>query len=478
MQSTNKLAESDAKSGPGGEIPIDPFAVDFFGVRPHAADEPEGRAEEPEPNIGSGGRRLARQKSDWHRSLPRLTRRDAEFSALIDRLPEKLTAQAGRAISEAIARYTFRDPEQVRCAMLSVAEVDLRQAFEKTTKSPQIFLTLACRPSGQAAVLTVETEFAAAVVDLILGGARAEFSDQRELSPIELAIVEFLALSVIGEINRHLGEPLLCLQSVSARGEHDFRPEERGGEIVLHVGMENLSATIGVLAPREFLAALDRRENALLAAKRERRSFDEWERVTGRFDLRLQVGSTQLDADSLLFLEPDDIVLIERPAVTLERGLLGDNLQVSVGRGRNYRLAGATENDEFGSELFFRIREIISEETRRAWTPLELRMEETENDTTSAADAAETENDAAATADEAVPATLENVQVALRVEVGGNKISLRELGALRAGQIIALGCRPNDPVRLVTDQTEEPIATGELIEIEGQLGVRLTKVFI
>jgi flagellar motor switch/type III secretory pathway protein FliN len=33
-------------------------------------------------------------------------------------------------------------------------------------------------------------------------------------------------------------------------------------------------------------------------------------------------------------------------------------------------------------------------------------------------------------------------------------------------------------VRLVTDNNEEPVATGELVEIEGQLGVRLTKVFI
>ena len=74
--------------------------------------------------------------------------------------------------------------------------------------------------------------------------------------------------------------------------------------------------------------------------------------------------------------------------------------------------------------------------------------------------------------------SLENVQVALRVEIAGNKISLRELQNLRAGQIIALGCSPTDAVRLVTDNNEEPVATGELVEIEGQLGVRLTKVFI
>ena len=76
------------------------------------------------------------------------------------------------------------------------------------------------------------------------------------------------------------------------------------------------------------------------------------------------------------------------------------------------------------------------------------------------------------------PAALENVLVTLRVELGAGKISLRDVQNLRAGQIISLGSRPTDPVRIVTDASDQPLATGELIEIEGQLGVRLTKIFI
>ena len=58
------------------------------------------------------------------------------------------------------------------------------------------------------------------------------------------------------------------------------------------------------------------------------------------------------------------------------------------------------------------------------------------------------------------------------------ELGLRAAVGATAGQIIALGCGPNDPVRLVTDNNDDPVATGELIEIEGQLGVRLTRVFI
>jgi len=64
------------------------------------------------------------------------------------------------------------------------------------------------------------------------------------------------------------------------------------------------------------------------------------------------------------------------------------------------------------------------------------------------------------------------------VEIAGGKISLNELQSLRSGQIISLGCRPTDPVRIVTDSSDQPIAVGELVDIEGKLGVRVTRVFI
>ena len=64
------------------------------------------------------------------------------------------------------------------------------------------------------------------------------------------------------------------------------------------------------------------------------------------------------------------------------------------------------------------------------------------------------------------------------VEIAGDKISLREVQKLRSGQIINLGCRPTDAVRIVTDTSDQPVALGELVDIEGQLGVRLTRIFI
>jgi type III secretion protein Q len=47
---------------------------------------------------------------------------------------------------------------------------------------------------------------------------------------------------------------------------------------------------------------------------------------------------------------------------------------------------------------------------------------------------------------------------------------------LRVNQILDLGCKATDPVDLIVDGRR--IARGELVDIEGRLGVRITQVLV
>ena len=69
---------------------------------------------------------------------------------------------------------------------------------------------------------------------------------------------------------------------------------------------------------------------------------------------------------------------------------------------------------------------------------------------------------------------LDNLLLTVRVELPARRISLEELTRLRAGQILELDCRATDPVELVADGRS--VATGELVDIEGRLGVRVTRL--
>jgi flagellar motor switch protein FliM len=477
MKGSGQLNETDQPKNQG-VIAVDPFAVDFFGgiIQPMVETE-TFTGTDPE----NKKRKKTIKKSDWYKILPQVTNAEAELSFLLQNLPENFTGNAAKTIGESIARYTFREPENVKCSMVSVAEINLNQAIAENGELQSIFLKLGCQPDNVPAIIALNAEFAQSIIDFILGGQAAETGNWRGLSPIENTIIVFLAVKILGELNEFLGEPLLCLQNLNGEPHALFETFERGAEIVFKVEFDEFQGMLRLIAPQYFLNKLDKAQNPLLKKSTDRKKLSEVEKIINKLDLRLQIGTTFLNAESLLYLESDDIVLIEQPQINWKNGILSEKLQLNIGRGRNFRLRGNIENNEISGELSFRIEEILSEEARRKFTPAKFKMDEKENEM---AEAENLENESPIdeesdeSLDEQISSSLENIQVALRVEIAGNKLSLRELQNLRAGQIIGLGCRPTDPVRLVTDNNEEPVATGELIEIEGQLGVRLTKVFI
>lgn len=71
---------------------------------------------------------------------------------------------------------------------------------------------------------------------------------------------------------------------------------------------------------------------------------------------------------------------------------------------------------------------------------------------------------------------IEAVMLTVRVELAARRLRLDELSRLRANQILDLGCKATDPVDLIVDGRR--IARGELVDIEGRLGVRITQVLV
>ena len=69
---------------------------------------------------------------------------------------------------------------------------------------------------------------------------------------------------------------------------------------------------------------------------------------------------------------------------------------------------------------------------------------------------------------------LEELMLTVHVELAARRISLAELTRLRVGQLLELGCQATDPVELVSEG--RTLARGELIDIEGRLGVRVMQL--
>ena len=72
---------------------------------------------------------------------------------------------------------------------------------------------------------------------------------------------------------------------------------------------------------------------------------------------------------------------------------------------------------------------------------------------------------------DALAQSIGETPVVVRVEVGSAQMSAREWAALGAGDVVALGKRIGDHVVLRVGGVE--VARGELVDVEGEIGVRI-----
>src|SRR5688572_13633263 len=110
MATPNQMTETE--NAAHSPVPVDPFAVDFFGAPKPLSEEDESFVEQ---ETVYRRRIKSRRRSDWHKKLPQITNAEAEFSNLLSNLPENLTARAAKIICETLARFTFQPAENVVC---------------------------------------------------------------------------------------------------------------------------------------------------------------------------------------------------------------------------------------------------------------------------------------------------------------------------------------------------------------------------
>lgn len=485
--------------------PADPFAVDLFATRRPAVGSPEtpnsSLLEEAfrgrDANSFLPPRRVA---AAWHRDLPRLTVEETRRSQALARLSPSLARQVVEAITHTLARLTHAPSGEVSLSLLEAREAELTPDAESGAPeaTPRTIVEVGIEPGEAALAITAPAEFAQRLVARALGGGEEKFDARRELSPVEEAYVEFLCLSVAQALNRAIGEPLWRLKRIAdtpppwldggGGGGGGVQESPRGYvtavRVVVGAAGEEPTPTSGVVRcylPAAALDALDATNNGLLFRPPDSRvEFARYKRIAPDVRTAVVIGETTLTAADLAGLDAGDIVLIERPAIAWRidegRVRIGDAARVRVGDGSELLLVGEMAGGERavggprapgrdGSEPVLALRFVGVEAGAAATERVKERVpvEEMKQDETAA---------------DSAPGTgvLEGLLLTVRVELGARRLTLDDLANLRAGQIIELGCRATDPVDLVTENGT--VARGELVDVEGRLGVRITRVLV
>ena len=472
----------------------DPFAVDVFTSA--SASFETSSAIFTTPPAGEIETRPVNQS--WNLRLPRVKPDQVEASAAIASLPLETYTEIQSSVVSVLSRYTMNPPDQISVSLVDLHEADFSSEVTESNGPQGVFATFITEPNATSISFELGARFAAMLVDRMLGGDGVPPDNLRSLTRTERAVIEFLCLSSASELNMQTGEPLLRLQSISdqppwwtsriqdssATSGLTGEDWKRGLVASLRIGVGEISGITRAYLNVGALTALDEAQRRLRAAQQTSdilsytvEELARYARVTPDLGLTVLVGKTDVTLQELLELESGDVMVVDWPSLRWRQQRISGSLLLRVGDADEALITAEVSEIGDGQPVEDSAAEARQNETPQAGSlkvkvgavsiaappryAERVKMEE------------EAEN-AEALAEGA--SLIEAVMLTVRVELAARRLRLDELSRLRANQILDLGCKATDPVDLIVDGRR--IARGELVDIEGRLGVRITQVLV
>jgi flagellar motor switch/type III secretory pathway protein FliN len=444
----------------------DPFAVDFFGTSVSEIEELSYLNEDfiekaevvAEPDV------IQLPKKVWADDLPKINKSEFHFSNAIQFLPTKLSAFGAVKIEESLSHFIFSEPDKVKLQIVDNKEVVMSDFFLAAEKEQSVFVSLIAEPEKCIATLVLDSVFASQIVDKTLGELGLTKLVRRKLSRTEETVIEFLSICLLSNFNENLAQSLFRINTIEQHFPEWLEIKQdkenlRGMAATIRFEIGDAIGNTSFIYSTEFLQKLNQYENPLLKNYNEKDVLQKYKQIVFDLPSSLLIGSTNFTLNELGGLEQGDFIVLEESFVEWDDRVISANSYVEFAD--NFKVYGEIESKPDG-KLFITIQDILSD--KRQKDALErIKMDAEINDEF------DTEN-------EEVSVVLDNVMLNVNVVLAGRKMNLEELSRLRNGQIIELGCKATDAVELQTDGKK--IAVGDLIDIEGNLGVRLTKVFV
>ncbi|MFL5350587.1 MAG: type III secretion system cytoplasmic ring protein SctQ [Hyalangium sp.] len=407
------------------------------------------------------------------RNLERVDRTQTEFIARAHRLAPPPSA--------AEPLYTRLKALFDADARMSLVSMQIRPVSElrRHLGDPSFLTVLAPGALKSRVVLEVELALAHNLVDMLLGGA-GETVGLRPLTDIEEGVMSFVVLEALKSLAPSLEPtvPRLRLEAV-ARTVDEVASKLGEDELVLvvqaNVTVGSNTGMVRLIVPASVMGAADesrgsaeRRARLVSDAKINRRLLS-----TVRTWLRAEIGQAEIASADLAYIRVKDVVLMDALTARPDRGEAGTaTLRVGLGSSRvaaevfveDGQYKARIKDFVIGDPVFQRVLPI--DEAAGAGARQDEVFTNPENEM-----APDSEGDALDSNKPEGSELLADIPLQLAVELARVPVTADEVVALKVGQVIELHRSPGEPVELSVNG--KVVARGELVEVEGQLGVRV-----
>ncbi len=436
------------------------------------------------PGGGGGGGGGPRQWKPFRwSSLEKVSRLQSQLVRRLEWMMPGVSV-TGEVSSNVKARLKELFEEEVELTADYVHVVATRN-LRRYVGDPTFMAILAPQPNKTRGFLEVELGLAHQAIDLLLGGG-GEAVSLRPLTDLEEGVMTYVIIETLKALAPSVDPTLPRLRLEGVCRGFEEAVQLIGDE--QHLAVAQLKATFGthtgyvrLFVPATVLAAANPPSDA--AVRRARRANDAAAHIqrlsTVKTWLRAEIGHVEISSTDLKEVRERDVVLVDAITARPDKGEGGTALmKVGAGRNGHFDAEVVVENGRFQVKLLALVMgegegpvegvggedDLADEGDGPAPGPDESTNPGTNprardvkvDDTLKGSDGAELLND--------IP-----LQVA--VELARVPITAEEIVALKVGQVIDLNRIAGEPIDLSVNG--KIVARGELVEVDGNLGVRV-----
>ena len=419
--------------------------------------------------------------------LEKVSRQQVQLSTRLQWLMPGVTAH-GQVSETARARLHEMLEEEVQLTT-DYVHVVAPNKLRRYVSDPAFLAVLAPQPNKTRGFLEVELGLAHVVIDMLLGGA-GEAVSLRPLTDIEEGVMTYVIIETLKALSPALDPtlPRLRLEGV-CRGFDEAVQLIGDEQNLVVVQMKAMFGThsgyLRVFVPASVVASANPPSDA--AVRRARRASEAQAHIKRlsavKTWLRAEIGQVEISSSDLAQIRERDVVLVDQLLARPDRGE-GGTCRLKVGMGRtghldadvtlvNGRFKATITGISLGEEEMPGLE--AAEESAQAAVeggdqgPAEPDApEESTNPGTDPRGSKKVEDTLKGSEGAEL---LNDIPLQIAVELARVPATAEEVVGLKVGQVLDLNRVPGEPIELSVNG--KVVARGEIVEVDGNLGVRV-----